>query len=49
MSRTRRNLYRAARIMGDVEAARSPRAARRRVKNRLVGRALRPVFRKLWS
>jgi len=50
LRRTRRKLYGAARILGDVEAARSPRGAARRIKNRAVGRVLgrTGVWRRLW-
>jgi hypothetical protein len=49
--RLSRFLYRAARTANDLEAATSgdPRRMRRRLKNKLVGRLLRPFWRRLWS
>jgi hypothetical protein len=48
----RRNLYRSARILGDVQAAASgnPKRIERRAKNKLLGRALgrSGVWRFLW-
>lgn len=48
--RTRRDLYRAARFLGDVDAATSGSTDRmaRRAKNRLVGRLLGRFWRILW-
>lgn len=48
----RRNLYRSARILGDVEAVTSgnPKRIERRAKNKLLGRALgrAGLWRFLW-
>jgi len=46
-----RFLYRAARVSNDVNAATHPKRLRRRVKNKLVGRALgrAGVWRRLWK
>jgi hypothetical protein len=48
----RRNLYRSARVLGDVEAVASgnPKRIERRARNRLVGRALgrAGLWRFLW-
>lgn len=43
-------LYRSARIVNDVEtlASGDPKRIERRLKNKLVGRALGPVWRRLW-
>ncbi len=43
--------YRAARASRDAEAVASGDPARvaRRIRNRLLGRMLRPVFRQLWK
>lgn len=48
--RTSDELYRASRTARDIEAVASGKPDRilRRVKNRLVGRALRPLWRMLW-
>jgi hypothetical protein len=48
-AKLRRNTYRAARIMGDVEAVETGHAGRR-VKNRALGRMLGRggVWRRLW-
>ena len=45
-----RLLYRTARMSNDIDAALNPKRAPRRVKNKLVGRALRKagVWRRLW-
>lgn len=50
MSSLVRNLYRAARIANNVDAALNPRRAPRRAKNVLIGRALARagVWRRLW-
>ena len=39
-------LYKVARIIGDVKSLKSPQAMARRVKNKLVGRALNKM--KIW-
>lgn len=41
-------LYRAARIMNDAEAIAKPSRAPRRIKNKIIGRLLGPVWRRLW-
>jgi hypothetical protein len=50
--RLRSSLYRSARILGDVEAVASgnPKRITRRVKNKLLGRALgrAGIWRRLW-
>ena len=48
--KTRSQLYRAARLLGDVSAARRPQTVARRMKNRLIGEALgrASVWRRLW-
>jgi hypothetical protein len=48
INRTRRNAYRVARILGDVQAVRSGRIGRRvarRVAGRMTGQALGRAFR----
>lgn len=48
MEKTRRNLYKAARIMGDVNAVKKGRVGKRvarRVTGRVTGRGLRRLFR----
>ncbi len=49
--RLSRLLYRSARVANDVEAITSgdPKRMQRRLKNKLLGRLLRPFWRKLWS
>lgn len=51
MSRLVRDLYRAARIANNVDAATHPKRAPRRAKNVLLGRALgrSGVWRSLWK
>lgn len=50
MSKLVRDLYRAARILNNVDAATHPRRAPRRAKNVALGRALgrSGVWRRLW-
>jgi hypothetical protein len=50
ISKVRRALLKTQRILGDIDAVTKPGKARRRAKNRIVGRALgrSGVWRKLW-
>ena len=47
IAKTRRNLYRAQRLLGDVQAIRTGRI-RQRLTNRILGRMIGRATRRLW-